>query len=193
MNIRMKLSALALAAVALATSGAVTAQDSAPADVAVDLRPVTVIALRHAEKGDDDPRDPGLSQAGEARSKQLAKLLGHCGVTHIFATGYRRTQATVAPMASDLGLKVVEYNPGDMTGLMTTIGELPPGSVAVVSGHSNTTPGVVAALGAEVQDLTEFRGMQVLGEDQYDRAFFITLPNAGTKSPVSMLEIRYGE
>jgi len=38
------------------------------------MAPARIVLLRHAEKP-DDPRDPDLSQAGEARAKMLATLI----------------------------------------------------------------------------------------------------------------------
>ncbi|MFY0534577.1 histidine phosphatase family protein [Nannocystis pusilla] len=62
--------------------------------------------MRHGEKAADDPSDPSLSPAGEARAKALAELLGHAGVTHLFASEYRRTQATLRPLADAAGLQI---------------------------------------------------------------------------------------
>lgn len=65
----MTLSALALASLSTASALVFGVADqsldspkqTAEVGLAVDMRPITVIAVRHAEKGDDDPRDPGLS------------------------------------------------------------------------------------------------------------------------------------
>jgi len=156
-----------------------------------DQRSVTVIAVRHAEKGADDPRDPGLTDDGEERAAALAKLLAHAGVTHLYSTSYRRTQATVAPLATSLELEITSYDPRGLTGFAEDLRKLSPGSVAVVSGHSNTTPGLVLALGGEIEDLNKGRGGPTLGEDEYDRLFLVTLP--GAEGLTSCVELRYGE
>ncbi len=179
--------ALALCATALAWQR----QDAPTKDEQVPRRPVTVIAVRHAEKGADDPRDPGLTEEGSQRAAALAKLLSHAGVTHIYSTAYRRTQATVEPLATQLKLEVEEYNPRDLSGFSGELKGLPAGSVAVVSGHSNTTPGLVLALGGELEGVSEGRGGPVLGEEEYDRLFLVTLPK--TEGAVSCVELRYGE
>src|SRR5690348_2764504 len=91
--------------VALALSGCRrdSIESAATADeVRVSL--ATVILVRHGEKATDDPRDPSLSPAGEARARALAAMLAKAGVTHLFATQYRRTQATISPLASATGL-----------------------------------------------------------------------------------------
>ena len=169
-----------------------TTQDGTPKDDdPTDHRPVTVIAVRHAEKAADDPRDPGLTDGGEERAAALAKLLSHAGVTHVFSTPYRRTEATVAPLATDLELEVTSYDPRRVTSFAEDLRRLSPGSVAVVSGHSNTTPGLVLALGGEIKDLNKGRGAPSLAEEEYDRLFLVTLP--GTEGPTSCVELRYGE
>ena len=210
MNIRMSLSALTAVATLTVASLTSTSQDSAPGFASqdsrpaqdrpaaqaadqetVDLRPVTVIAVRHCEKGKDDPRDPGLAEAGTARAQQLSKLLAHSGVTHVYATGYRRTQDSIAPLAAAAGLEVITYDARAIANFAESLAELPPGSVAVVAGHSNTTPDLVFALGGEVTDLVAMQGMQLIEEDQYDRLFIVNLP--ATSAPVTTLEMRYGE
>ncbi len=180
-------SVFALCATALAWRG----QDAPAEEDASSQRPVTVIAVRHAEKGADDPRDPSLSEEGTQRAAALAKLLSHAGVTHVFSTDYRRTQATVTPLATQLELEVEEYNPRDLVGFSEKLKALPPGSVAVVSGHSNTTPGLVVALGGAPEGVKEGRGGPVLGEDEYDRLFLVTSPKG--EGVVSLVELRYGE
>ena len=202
MNIRMTLSSLALTTLAALASVALQdSPDAAPRDHAVatdseaDLQPITVIALRHAEKGKDDPRDPGLAEAGTARAQQLEAMLAHAGVTHLFATNYRRTQDTIAPLAAATGIEVVTYNPQDIPGFAAKIARLAPGSVAVIAGHSNTTPDLVKALGGKAKDLTEMRGMQLIPEEEYNRLYVLTLPSPEHKNPapVTTLELRYGE
>lgn len=180
-------SLLALCTTALAWQG----QDAPAEDDTRALRPVTVIAVRHAEKGADDPRDPGLTEEGAQRAEALARLLSKAGVTHIFSTDYRRTQATVAPLAAGYKLEVETYNPRDMRGFIERLSALPASSVAVVSGHSNTTPGLVLALGGAPVGLETVRGAPSLGEEEYDRLFLITLSDR--EGGESCVELRYGE
>ncbi len=190
MKIKQSLRVVAIFALC-ATALAWRSQDGPAEEDGPSLRPVTVIAVRHAEKGADDPRDPGLTEEGARRAAALAKLLSHAGVTHIYSTGYRRTQATVEPLATRLKLDVEEYSPRDLNGFSEGLKGLPPGSVAVVSGHSNTTPGLVLAMGGELEGVKEGRGGPVLGEEEYDRLFLVTLPKG--EGAVSLVELRYGE
>src|SRR5690348_14604182 len=61
--------------------------------------PRTIVVVRHAEKGNDNPTDPSLSDAGVLRALELAKLFGSAKVTHLFASEFQRTQQTLAPLA----------------------------------------------------------------------------------------------
>ena len=124
-------------------------------DVTQGTAGTTVVFLvRHAEKGSEG-KDPPLTDAGSARATCLAGMLKDAGVTHLFATEYQRTQLTVAPLAAALGLEVVVLPPADGDALIEQLDGLPPNSVAVVAGHSNTVPAIAAALGGGMTDLDE--------------------------------------
>ncbi len=178
---------LLLIAALLLVSAFTLQQEQAPPPA----KQVTVIALRHGEKAQDDPRDPHLSEAGQERALDLARLLSHAGVTHLYTTPYRRTRETLEPLAKATGISVTEYSPRDLKALAEQLSALPPASVAVISGHSNTTPALVLALGGDIVGLETVRGGPALLESEYDRLFVTTLP--GNKLPVHTLELRYGE
>jgi phosphohistidine phosphatase SixA len=152
----------------------------------------TVIFTRHGEKAADDPRDPGLSPAGEARAQALAALLASAGVTHLFASELRRTQATLGPLARATGLGVTTFPAGAPDELLAALRALPAGAIAVVAGHSNTLPNLIEALGGQVRDTAEAGGQRVLADDAYDRLFVVTLPRAPATGEVQTLELRYG-
>ena len=155
----------------------------------------TVILIRHAEKGKDDPRNPSLSEPGEERAEALARVLGDAGVTHLFSTGYKRTMQTLAPLATARDLEVAEYSPRDMPGLLKRIQETPAASVSVIAGHSNTTPGVFKLLaGKDASGLDDHpRYGPMLPDDVYDRMFVVTLVEKdGKLECAASLEFRYG-
>ncbi len=157
------------------------------------VQPVTVIVVRHAEKSKsgDNPRDPQLSEAGVKRATSLAKLLAHAGVTDVFSSEFVRTQSTVAPLAKALELKPQVVSAGKMEQQVELLKKLAPGSVAVVCGHSNTVPGLVAKLGGKAENLVEHpRYGPMLGDDEYGRVFVVTIP-AGKGSKPATLELRY--
>ena len=111
-------------------------------------------------------------------------------MTLLFSSDYRRTRDTLAPLAEATGLEVALYDPRTPARLLETLSDLPPGSRAVVSGHSNTTPALVRALGGELDDLEKLQGMDVLGHDQYDRLFVLTLGDR--EHATTTVELRYG-
>lgn len=108
---------------------------------------VRYVLVRHAERADDDPRDPSLTEAGAARAERLARRLHGEPVSAVYATPYRRTQQTAAPTALDHALPVTTYDPTlpaeDLAARLRASGAH--GTVLVV-GHSNTIPGLAQAL-----------------------------------------------
>jgi phosphohistidine phosphatase SixA len=160
---------------------------AAPAEVALN----TVVLVRHAERADDDPRDPTLSPRGAARAEALATLLVNAGVTHLFTSEYRRTQLTVAPLAARLGLTPMVRKGRELTQLAQELGGLPAGSVAVVAGHSNTVPALARALGVELRDLVDSTAGKVLDEAIYDRVWIVThaVGSAGDAPATRVVEL----
>lgn len=131
--------------------------------------PRVVVLVRHGEKaGDDD--DAALSEAGHARAACLADVVGDLGVTHIFHTPLQRTRDTAAPTAKRLGLVPTVIDPEDEPRWIAALDELPPGSVALVVGHSNTVPTLVDRLGA---------GVVAIDHAAFDWMFTVVLPERG--------------
>jgi broad specificity phosphatase PhoE len=155
----------------------------------------TVVLVRHAEKGSDDPRDPTLSDAGRERAADLARLLARSGARRLFASEFRRTHETLAPLAAELGLEVERVPAGELEALVAELSALAPGTTAVVAGHSNTVPALAARLGVTLPALEAHADGARLAEAEYDRLFVVTLPPAGTTGAAlapSVLELAYG-
>jgi len=160
----------------------------------------TAILLRHAEKdAAGDPKDPSLSPAGKERARALAKLLGRAGSTHLFASEYRRTRETLAPLAEARSLEVQVVPAAELARLAERIRALPAGSVSVVAGHSNTVPAIAKALGATLGDLLDAPGGATLRDDEYARLFVVALRAAPTpggekaaKPEAHAVELAYG-
>lgn len=137
--------------------------------------PVSVIYLvRHAEKADDHPRDPTLTDAGRVRARALARTLADVPLTSVFSTDYRRTRETAAPVARDHGLEIRPYRyvPGspeweDFVGMLAAS----PGHHLVV-GHSNTTPALVRWLGGDP--------VSRIHEMEYDRLYMVAVAADGS-------------
>ena len=128
--------------------------------------PVLVLMVRHAEKADDGTPDPPLTEPGRERAACLAAMLHGFAPTHLFSSTYQRTRATLEPLATATGLTPTLIDPKDDAAWQRALRELPPGSRAVVVGHSNTLPALVAALGGRVSGL-DAEGN--LPHDEYDR------------------------
>jgi broad specificity phosphatase PhoE len=167
---------------ALATFGTGTALERPATGHPAAGPPVTVFLVRHAERATDDPRDPTLSEPGRRRAAELARALSDAAVTSLFATEYRRTQETLAPLSAQVGVKTVIIGAGSMDSLITRLQSLPPGSRTVVASHSNLVHLIVAKLtGIQVKPLTDA---------DYDRLYVVTLTGEGVGTAVLL---RYGE
>lgn len=153
--------------------------------------PHTVILVRHAEKDSaKDKNDPPLTELGTRRAEELARLLGHAGVTRLVASEYRRTQATLAPLAQACGVALETRPAKELDALAAELAAAPSGSLTVVAGHSNTVPALAKALGVT---LSELDANGYLADDQYDRLFVLTVGagQAETQSRSLALELRY--
>ena len=124
---------------------------------------VEIIAFRHAEKLGGN--DPGLTEQGIARAARLAEVLAAYEPTHLYSTDYARTQATIAPLAEAISIDVQSYNPRELQAFADQLRETP--GVHVVSGHSNTTPQLVAALGGDPGE--------GISEDYYDALYVVRI------------------
>lgn len=134
----------------------------------------TVYLVRHAEKvtGDaamliDDPRDPPLTAVGQLRAEALADRLSDAGVIAIWSTDTTRTRDTARPLADRLGLDVQLYDPYDLQGFASVL-KANAGETVLVVGHSNTTPQLAEALGAEP-------GAPIVEASEYDRLYVVDL------------------
>lgn len=175
--------ALLLAGVSVAGGGSAIAQ--APVGSA-GAAPTTVIVVRHAEKAAGQGDDPHLSDAGEVRAKALARSLEGAGVTAIITTQFVRTGETAAPMAEVAGVKPeivpVEWDSlSQHAAAVTAAAMRHSGGVVLVVGHSNTVPGIVAALGAAMPD--------AVCDSEYDRMEIVSVSPVGK---AGVIEARYG-
>ncbi len=125
----------------------------------------TVFIVRHAEKADSKSKDPDLSEAGNARAQALARMLKDAGITRIFATEFKRTQETAAPLAKILGLEVKSVAANDSARLVTALHD--ENGNALVVGHGNTIPDLIKALGITTPI--------AIGENEYDDLFVVQL------------------
>ena len=189
---------LGAVAIGLVLAGAAFRAIAARTDAKVESS--TVVFVRHAERdANGDAHDPSLSDAGRKRALALARLLGHAGVTQLYASEYRRAQETLAPLAEQVGHKVEVVRASDSARLLESLSNAPSGSVCVVAGHSNTIPALIEALGGRADDLVATPQGPQLRESEYDRAFVVTLgplekvDGHPVRRATSTLEVRYGD
>lgn len=160
------LASLAFAGAAAGQTGqSATEQDDAEVRRALSF-PRCIILVRHAEKAASGGDDPALSDAGEGRARRLADMLRASGVSHLFASEFLRTKATLAPLSVALQRTIVSVPARDQGALLSALESLPRGSVAVVAGHSNTVP-------ALVEKLAQGRAKTAIEDSEYDKLFVV--------------------
>lgn len=142
---------------------------------------LTVFVVRHAEKGPENP-DPSLTEAGQRRAAALARTLTDTRVAALFASEFKRTQETLAPLARANGLTPTVVPAGKMDDLIAVLRGLPPGSRAVVASHSNLVHLIVERLSGQK--------MPMLTDADYDRLVMVTTTGDGKGQAVVF---RYGE
>jgi broad specificity phosphatase PhoE len=144
-----------------------------------------IILARHAEKAAPDG-DAGLAAQGEQRARDLAAAVAGVRLSAVITTQYRRTVLIAAPAAGaarlqPLVIPATGNMKADAAAVARALDSLPPGSAALVVGHSNTLGPIIATLGGPpIPDLcdTEFSTLLILQRD-----------GAGG---VSLLRSRYG-
>jgi 2,3-bisphosphoglycerate-dependent phosphoglycerate mutase len=141
----------------------------------------TVLLVRHAEKSATPPDNPVLSDAGQARAQALARVLEGAGVRALYATEFARTQQTVQPLATQLGLTVTQINASDADGLVNHILTNHRGETVLVAGHSNTLPAIIEKLKAGQ--------IPAIADTEYDKLFVVTVYRFGK---AKVLQLRYG-
>lgn len=145
----------------------------------VGCAPRLILLTRHAEKVDETD-DALLSTIGQEHAERLAQLLTSQPVAAIFVSERQRTQQTAQPLAQRLGVTPMIIPAAQRAKLRDRLMALPKRDVALVVGHSNTLPNLLAELGVPTQQ----RPRSVEYGD-----LFILIHNFG-KSP-SLLRLHY--
>lgn len=135
------------------------------------------VLVRHAEK--EAGNDPGLTPEGSDRALRLAELLQQEEVTAIYSTDYRRTKATVDPLAIKSSLLTQVYTPMEEAFLPSLFEQYPKGGLFVIAGHSNTIPGLVNQLIGEKKYLQ-------LDEKDYNDLFIVTTSAVGNGTVIQL-------
>lgn len=140
-----------------------------------------IYVVRHAEKqvGPDAPKDPALTEAGQARADALARLLTDVELAGVYSTDTLRTRTTGKPTADAHGLEVTLYDHADPAALAKTL--IGAGGTYLVVGHSNTVNGVIAAFGGT-------KGASI-DDSEYDRLVHLV---TGPDGAIHQDQLRYG-
>ena len=146
----------------------------------------TVVLVRHAEKQIGTISDAPLSPQGEIRATRLAQMFGDAEtfgrVQQIYVTDTRRTQQTAAGLAQRLGLTpvIVEARTSNPDLARRVLRENR-GGLAIVVGHSNTVPQLVA-------QLANRDSVPAIGDEEFDTMYVVTVPTIGR---ASVLRLKY--
>ena len=136
----------------------------------------TVYLVRHGEKADASA-DPALSEAGQARARQLALALADAHPGYVFTSPLQRTRLTAEPTADyhSVTVQPVGFDggtPAHVAAIVARVRALPEDAVVLIVGHSNTVPLIARALGyAEAADMPDC---------EYDRMTVLHLMGEGS-------------
>jgi len=150
-----------------------------PAEAAAPkAAPTRLILVRNAEKVDDS-QDAALSERGQARAAELARVLADAEVDAIYSTDFQRTRDTVAPLAEARHLEVRLYDPARAAAIAPEIVARHAGQTVLVVGHSPSVPAMVDALLGE-ERLAKLQ--------RYDQLFVVVADGEGAE----LVVLRYG-
>ena len=146
----------------------------------------TVVVIRHAEKQLGTIDDAPLSPEGEQRATRLAQMFGDAEsfgrVRKIYVTDAHRTQQTAAELAQRLNLKPVVVDAKESaSALARQVLKENRGGLAIVVGHSNTVPQLVAELSGN-------KKVPPIAEQEFDTMYVVTVPTIGRSS---VLRLKY--
>jgi 2,3-bisphosphoglycerate-dependent phosphoglycerate mutase len=146
----------------------------------------TIIFVRHTDTASlPQTDDPPLSALGRRRAELLATTLLDvdvvAGLDAIYATEYRRTQETAAPLSARLDLPVTAADSNDVEGLIARILSDHKGKITLVVAHADT----IALLIAELGGSKNVPGIQA---DEYGNLYIVTIPWFGK---VKTLRLHY--
>ena len=139
----------------------------------------TVVVVRHAEKKGGSG-DVHLTPEGQQRAKRLAAMFRHADVDAVFSSLKARTHETVAPLAALHKLETQRIQ--DANNVVESLNELAPGSLAVVSHHSQSLGKILTGLGVAAAQV------KALNFDTYDHLFLVV---THPKAPTRLLKLSY--
>ena len=144
----------------------------------------TIVLVRHAEKQLGAIDDAPLTPQGELRAARLAQMFGDANafgrVQRIYVSDTRRSQQTAAGLAQRLNLKpVVVEGKSSSSDLARRVLRENRGGLAIIVGHSNTVPQLVAAL-------SDASDVPAIEDQEFDTMYVVTVPTIGKASVLRM-------
>lgn len=134
--------------------------------------------VRHSEKVDES-EDPPLTDRGRRRAETLRSMLRDSGIGAIYSSDFVRTRDTAHPLAEELGMEIILYDPNELDELSQKL--LDSSGRTLIVGHSDTTPVLAGLLGGEP-------GSEI-SLDEYDRLYMLVhRAGAGTSTVVLRFE-----
>lgn len=157
-----------------------------------DFKPITVYLIRHAERADEPRQDPPLTDKGNLRAQELARLLSDANVKAIITSQFLRTKLTAEPLSKKLNVPVtsisLSLNPANprqiaeqSTAEVTNKILERAGESVLVIGHSNSIPDVIKMLGGDA--------VPVIDEKKFDDLFVVTVY---AKGKARVAHLKYG-
>jgi broad specificity phosphatase PhoE len=137
--------------------------------------PTTILFVRHAETDAAMAAggDPPLNARGRARAELLADFLQDvdvlAGVDAIYASEFRRTQETAAPLAKRLNIEVEIADPYDVAGFIKNVLHRHKGDIVLVVSHSD----VIAPL---VEELHGHQNLPEMASEDFDDLYIVSVP-----------------
>jgi len=137
----------------------------------------TILIVRHAEKPATKAEGPGLTPAGEVRTKNYAGYFTHftldgtpLHIDTLVATadthGSMRPRLTVTPFSQTSGLPIQQpFADDDVKPLAEWLGKGAPHRTILIAWHHGRIPALLTALGADAQALI---GAEKWPPDTYD-------------------------
>jgi len=140
----------------------------------------TVYLVRHAEKAADS-MDPPLTDAGQRRAKELAKLLSNSNVVGIYTSRAKRAVDTAIPLAAQINLQATILTQDSVHEIADKLRRTPVNASSLLVWHVDELPLIVESLGGDTP---------AYAESEYDRLLEVRLENGKFKD---LKTLRYGE
>jgi len=129
----------------------------------------TIVLVRHAEKGSDDPDDPSLLPEGAERAIRLANHFRDWGFDQIWSTSYKRCVHTVQPLADSSNQEVMIFTVDNLWEFAQQLKSSETESI-LICGHSNTNPQLI-------NYLIEEERYEEIAASEYDGIYIVMLSN----------------